>query len=221
MTWTMSLASVPVQEVPGFRNVIHPHIGWIVAVTRSEQTSNAHVGTAFGVRQTVFYDDPIVHAKRAWRDYLNSKYGTINALNAAWGASYTTFESDGGWPHGRGLLDESGHHPWIGTDAERLGRTPPSVRVDLDAFLEVFANRYFSVVTAAARAATPRHLVFSPAMLNGHKGLTRREIPPCGWPPLRCDRDQPQRRATRSPQHHTCRNRRTTDDVVDGFCRES
>jgi hypothetical protein len=32
------------------------------------------------------------------------------------------------------------------------------------------------VVASAARAATPRHLVFSPAMLNGHKGLTRREI---------------------------------------------
>jgi agarase len=50
------------------------------------------------------------------------------------------------------------------------------VRADLDAFLGLYADRYFGVVAGAARAAAPRHLVFSPAMLNGHKGLTRREI---------------------------------------------
>ena len=166
----------PGPEVPGYRGVIHPHIGWIVAVTRPTQTSNAFVGSAFGLKQTVEYADPTVHAKRAWRDYLERKYSTIQKLNAAWGASYTTFDSDGGWPQGRGVLDESGRNAWIGQDPERLSRTAPAVRADLDAFLELFADRYFKVVASAARAATPRHLVFSPAMLNGHKGLTRREI---------------------------------------------
>jgi hypothetical protein len=166
----------PGPEVPGLRGVIHPHIGWIVAVTRPEQRSNTAVGTAFGLRQTVQYDDPVVYAKRAWRDHLIAKYRTIEALNAAWGSTYTTFSSDGGWPTGRGLLDESGRSPWIGSDPERLSRTAPAVRDDLDAFLEVFADRYFTIVTSAARAAAPNHLVFSPAMLNGHKGLTRRRI---------------------------------------------
>ena len=166
----------PGPEVPGLKGVIHPHIGWIVAVTRPEQASNAYVGTAFGLKQTVAYQDPVVYAKRAWRDYLAGKYRIIEALNAAWGSTYTTFDSEGGWPAGRGLMDESGRNPWIGSDPERLSRTAPAVREDLDRFLEIFADRYFKVVTEAARAATPRHLVFSPAMLNGHKGLTRREI---------------------------------------------
>jgi O-antigen ligase len=39
----------------GYRGVIHPHIGWIVAVTRPTQTSNAFVGSAFGLKQTVEY----------------------------------------------------------------------------------------------------------------------------------------------------------------------
>ncbi len=166
----------PGPEVPGLRGVIHPHIGWIVAVTRPEQTTNPHVGTAFGLKQTVSYDDPVVYAKRAWRDYLQRKYGSVASLNTAWGSTYTTFDSDGGWPEGRGVLDESGRHAWIGNDPERLGNTSAAVRADLDAFLGLYADRYFATVVAAARAAAPRHLVFSPAMLNGHKGLTRREI---------------------------------------------
>jgi hypothetical protein len=166
----------PGPEMPGLRGVIHPHIGWIVAVTRPEQTTNPHVGTAFGLKQTVSYDDPVVYAKRAWRDYLQRKYGSVASLNTAWGSTYTTFDSDGGWPEGRGVLDESGRHAWIGNDPERLGNTSAAVRADLDAFLGLYADRYFATVVAAARAAAPRHLVFSPAMLNGHKGLTRREI---------------------------------------------
>ena len=47
---------------------------------------------------------------------------------------------------------------------------------DLDEFLERFADRYFAVVAAAIRAATPNHLVLSPSMLNAHRGLSRRQI---------------------------------------------
>lgn len=166
----------PGPEVPGLRGVIHPHIGWIVAVTPPAQTQNREVGKAFGSKRTMTYTDTTVYAKMAWRDGLKKKYGTIGALNEAWGSTYSTFDSDGGWPMGRGLLDESGRGKWIGRDSERLSGTAPRVVADLDEFLGVFADQYFKTVSSAARAATPRHLVFSPAMLNGHKGLSRRPI---------------------------------------------
>ena len=166
----------PGPEVPGVSGVVHPHIGWIVAVTRPTQSENPDVGSAFGSKQTVVYRDPTVHAKVAWRDFLKKKHGTIEALNRAWGATYTTFDSDGGWPLGKGVMDESGRSPWIGRDPERLTGVPAAVAADLDAFLEIFADRYFGVVSRAARASTPNHLVLCPAALNGHKGLTRRPI---------------------------------------------
>jgi hypothetical protein len=173
----------PGPEVPGIDGVIHPHLGWIVAVTRPTQTQNTSVGVAFGLTQTVTYSDPVVYTKQAWRNFLAAKYGSIEALNASWGSTYTTFDSDGGWPSGNGLMDENGRHAWLKdfNNANQYGGpvgggTFPNVKADLDAFLEFLADRYFSVVTGAVRASMPNHLVFGPAMLNGHKGLSRREI---------------------------------------------
>ena len=166
----------PGPEFPGHNHVIQPHIGWLVAVTRPTQQRNPQVGKPFGLTREVEYPDPVVYSKLAWRDFLRGKYGSLEKLNRAWGSDYTTWDSDGGWPTGRGLLDESGRHPWIGRDPERLSQTAPAVAADMDAFLERFADRYFSVVAAAIRAATPHHLVLSPSMLNGHRGLSRRPI---------------------------------------------
>jgi hypothetical protein len=166
----------PGPEVPGITGALHAHIGWIVAVTRPVQTENREVGKAFGRTRTIAYSDPTVYAKVAWRDHLKRRYDTIERLNAAWGSTYTTFDSDGGWPSGRGLLDEGGHNRWIGRDPKRLSETSRAAARDMDDFLEAFADRYFRIVTEAARAATPHHLVFSPAMLNGHKGLSRRQV---------------------------------------------
>ena len=166
----------PGPEMPGKGGVIHPHLGWVVAVTRPEQRQNSEVGIAFGNQRVVRYPDPAVYAKAAWRDYLKTKYKSISSLNDAWGSDYTTFDSDGGWPSGRGLMDESGRGPWIGSDSLRLSSARPSVVADLNAFLQIFANRYFQIVAEAVRAATPNHLVFSPAALDSHGGLSRPEI---------------------------------------------
>ena len=68
----------------GFNN---PHLGWIVATVAPTQTANA--------TKRVLYADTAVHTKLAWRDSLKAKYGTIGALNAAWGSTYTTFDSAG------------------------------------------------------------------------------------------------------------------------------
>src|SRR5207253_1616489 len=102
----------PGPELLGPDNVIHPHIGWVVAVTKPSQTENDKVGRAFGKPRTIHYQDSKVYAKFAWRDFLVNKYHSIQALNSAWGSRYTTFDSDGGWPNGKGLLDESGRNPW-------------------------------------------------------------------------------------------------------------
>jgi len=164
-------------EFPGVDNSISPHLGWVVAVTKPTQTETEGLGKAFRRKgTTVLYPDPIVYAKRAWQEFLEKRYGTIRALNAAWGASYTTFDSDGGWPTGRGVMDESGRNPWIGSDFKALSTANPKAAADLDTFLEIFADRYFKVVTDAIRAATPKQLVLSPISLNGHKGLTRRQV---------------------------------------------
>ena len=80
------------------------HIGWMTAITAPEQTYNA---AARGTRQ--LYAQRAVYAKAAaldpgscsiaapcsWRDYVKKKYGTVGAMNAAWGSSYTSFDSTG------------------------------------------------------------------------------------------------------------------------------
>ncbi|MGH9669308.1 MAG: hypothetical protein ACRD3A_04270 [Terriglobales bacterium] len=166
----------PGPEFPGPYRLIHPHIGWIVAVTRPIQQSNHEIGQPFGQNREAQYRDPAVYSKLAWRDFLRDKYGSLEKLNAAWGSHYSSWDSDGGWPEGHGLLDENGRHAWIGKDYERLSDTAPRVAADMDEFLERFADRYFAVVAAAIRAATPNHLVLSPSMLNAHRGLSRRQV---------------------------------------------
>ncbi len=167
----------PGPRMPGPDGVVHPNIAWIIAVTKPLQHRNTQVGAAFGDRHTEAYPDPTVYAKRAWARFLRREYHTIAALNAAWGSNYTTFGSDGAWPNGRGLLDESGRHRWMGREVNgRLSGASPRLHADLNRFLGVYADRYFRIVSQAIRAATPHQLVFSPAELDSHGGLTRRPI---------------------------------------------
>lgn len=156
----------PGPEVPAPR--LHPHIGWLVLATNFEQKANPGLG--------VTYADPKVYSKYALRDFLKTKYGTLEALNAAWGSNYTSLDSDGGWPAGRGLLDENGRHSWVGRDYGKLADAAPAVRADLDEFLYQYARKYFSTVAGCVRQYAPKKLVFGPATLNGWGGLTRKEI---------------------------------------------
>jgi hypothetical protein len=164
----------PGPEMPTVDGKLHPHLGWVAAVTKPTQTENDAVAANYGTRLKVQYRDPVVYTKAAWRDYVKQKYVEISALNRAWGSHYTTFDSDGGWPEGHGLMDESGRNAWIGADGERLSTAPPAVKEDLDAFLGILAERYYQVTSGAARAATPHHLVITST--NNHGGLIRRPI---------------------------------------------
>jgi hypothetical protein len=62
------------------------------------QTANATLGFV--------YYDTVVHSKKALHDMLEAEYGTIAALDSAWGANYSTFDSSGtqiaGEPAGTG-----------------------------------------------------------------------------------------------------------------------
>jgi hypothetical protein len=158
--WLIGTTVDDADNLRGFKRRASEHPVWLIAVTNPQQSQR-------GGRWPGTYADVTVYSKLAWRDFLRTKYGIVARLNAAWGASYTTFESDGGWPMGRGLLDESGRGKWLRTtDFETLADVPKPVVDDLEAFLPIFADRYFSVVTSAVRAATPNHLVFGPAALK-------------------------------------------------------
>ncbi|PYQ25420.1 MAG: hypothetical protein DMF81_02245 [Acidobacteria bacterium] len=97
----------PGPDVPAPR--LHPHLGWIALVTSFEQSSS---------RWVTSYSDRAVYTKYALRDFLAARYGTISALNAAWGSTYTTFDSAGG-----GASTRPGATP--GSAAGRTSSPPP------------------------------------------------------------------------------------------------
>src|SRR4051812_32193338 len=96
-----------IEQTDYMRGVIksHPHLGWACAATNFQQAEG--VSEAFLGKRTQ-YEDPKMYCKYALRDYLKEKYETLEKLNAAWGTGYTTWESDGGWGYGTGMLDEDG-----------------------------------------------------------------------------------------------------------------
>jgi hypothetical protein len=143
----------------------HQHLGWIAMATAPMQQANPRVWVS--ATQGVTYRDRTVHTKYAVRDFLRRRYGTLAALNAAWGSRYTTWDSDGAaWGRGQGVLDESGRGTWLGRDFYSLTDAAPAVRRDLDDLVELIAEKYFSTVAGAIRAQQPRHLVFGPAALS-------------------------------------------------------
>ncbi len=136
---------------------IHPHLGWVAAVTNPLQGGAT------------------IYTKSAFKDWLTTKYGTIGAMNTAWGSTYTTFGTQGaGWGSGTGFLDEDGRNAWVGTDdGNYLTTTSAGCKTDLNLFLSAITDTYFSVSTGAIRAKLPNHLVFSPATMQAG---TRTEI---------------------------------------------
>jgi hypothetical protein len=71
--------------VPTGRN--NYNLGMQVAAMSPVQAANSRLGWA--------YPDTVIHTKQALRDYLATKYGTVTALNTAWGSNYTSFDSTG------------------------------------------------------------------------------------------------------------------------------
>lgn len=142
----------------------HAHLGYLALVTAPTQPKNPDSGAR--------YADPMVYTKARLCDFLRQTYGTVEALNAAWGASYTTFGSDGGWPNGKGLLDENGRasHPWLGSGDPALPRSAaanPNMVRDLDEFLYRLARQFLTTEREALRTIAPQTLFFGPTTIGG------------------------------------------------------
>jgi hypothetical protein len=142
----------------------HPHLGYVALVTAPTQEKAKDSGAK--------YADTQVHTKARLCDFLREKYGSVEALNSSWGASYTTFGSDGGWGNGTGLLDENGRgsHRWLGSGDPALaasGDANSNMIRDLDEFLYRIARQYFSTEREALRAVAPQALFFGPTTIGG------------------------------------------------------
>ena len=142
----------------------HAHLGYLALITSPTQEKHKESGAAYSDRQ--------VYTKLRLRDFLRQKYGTIESLNSAWGSSYSTFDSDGGWPSGNGLLDENGRtaHKWLGSGELELragsGANANMVR-DLDEFLYLIARQFLETERDALRAVAPSTLFFGPSTIGG------------------------------------------------------
>jgi Putative Ig domain len=151
----------------------HVHLGYLALITAPARGSNEEL--------KVKYSDPQVYTKSRLRDFLREKYGSIEALDAAWGAGYSTLDSDGGWPNGKGLLDENGRasHKWLGSGDPALprssGANPTMVR-DLDEFLYLIARQLFSTEHEAFRKVAPHSLFFGPTTIGGWWAPAREPI---------------------------------------------
>lgn len=150
---------------------IHVHDGWMaIAASPTKTYSSTYNWT---------YKDPTVYSKKELIAELQSKYGTITGLNAAWASNYTTFGSAGGWPKsttgGTGLLDEDGSSAWLGDRDGTLRNATAGVTSDLDAFLLKYWEKYFQLMKAARDQWAPTELLISPS-LNGNVDLSRRQV---------------------------------------------
>lgn len=116
--------------------------------------------------QGIVYSDPKVYTKAALADFLKGKYQTIDALNHAWGSSYTTFASDGGWGKGKGLLDEDGNlgMAWLGKPIRQdysntWEGANETAKKDLLEFQTRIVERFYSTLVKGLKSHSPNHLV--------------------------------------------------------------
>ncbi len=105
------------------------------------------------------------YTKLALRDTLRSKYGAIHRLNIAWGTSYTTWESDGGYGSGRGFLDQ-GKTGAPGPNRRAFNTRAQSLQDDIAAFEHEIFERYARLITSTIRKYDRHHLIVTPNGLS-------------------------------------------------------
>ncbi len=159
-------SSADFQTVPPGHN--GTHMGYMVLITSPTQTYNSMFN--------VSYTDTTVYAKQALKNFLQSRYGTIAGLNAAWGSSYTTFDSNGGWGIGTGLLDEDGRNTWVPGDYDKLTGATAAMKQDLDDFLQLYAEKFFQVQSSALKSRYPWMMYFGPNVMGAWGTPSRKQI---------------------------------------------
>ncbi len=102
------------------------------------------------------------YSKLKLRDMMRQKYQDIQRLNAAWQTTYTTWHSDGGYPHGKGFLDQ-GKRGIPGGRYNILSReATPAMQNDLHTFTIQLLKRYAKTVTSTIRKYDKNHLIATP-----------------------------------------------------------
>lgn len=143
----------------------HPHLGFIAAATAPAMADDPQ---ALGGAKK--YDDATIYTKRALKDFLIAKYGgNLQRLNAAWGTHYTSWDSQGGWGRGTGLLDEDGRNlgDWRSADPQKPRF--PALRRDLDEFAAEIIRTWYRTVFEAYRKYKPNHLIATANMDVPHR----------------------------------------------------
>ena len=120
---------------------------------------------------------PILYSKAAWtcnavandsqnfppgQSFLEKKYGTIAALNQAWGTGnfYTSFCDAGGFGTGTGVLDEDGRHAaWFGNDFYNQTGMNPNLKADLDQYLYNMAYQVYYPQVSVVRGYDTNHVL--------------------------------------------------------------
>lgn len=161
-------------------NVIKPNPAWAVLISTDPMRNSAYPNS-YPLQK---YSDLNNYSKLALRDFLKARYkGRIEELNAAWHSSYTSWDHDGGYGVGKGLLDEGGQHSWVASklpaprgDWNTLDAMTPAAKKDLDDYLEAFTEKISSVAVKAIRAKDTHHLIFSPDTVNQWGYVSREPV---------------------------------------------
>jgi hypothetical protein len=161
-------ASADFRTIPPGGGDNNAHLGWIVLVTAPTQARNYVWNTT--------YTDTTVYAKQALKNFLQERYKTINALNAAWGSRYTKFDSAGGWGAGTALLDEDGRNAWVPRDWDNLRDATDALKRDLDDFLYLYAAQWFKTQRDAVKRNYPNKLYLGPNVIGSWGTPPRKQI---------------------------------------------
>jgi hypothetical protein len=160
-------------DLYGLNHTYHEDFGYVIAASNPSMAASYNNGYT--------YTDKTLYAKMALKTYLSNEYGTIAALNAAWGTSYTTFDTsdpngDAGiksgiyasYGTGTGLLDENGARllpasPNCNNLASSDSWSLKAVtETDLHNFVAYFAQTYGQKLIAAWNTINPRPPAFIP-----------------------------------------------------------
>jgi hypothetical protein len=140
-------------------SVSHNHLGVQVLMANPYMPADAGHGMT--------YTDPTFYSKVELSSFLEKKYVTIAALNAAWGTKYTVWGTSSGviasgtnaYKTGTGFMDEDGSHVLkncatsYNTVADAVNNS--KILADLDAYTVLWTQTYGEAIHAAVTAVLP------------------------------------------------------------------
>jgi hypothetical protein len=110
----------------------HPHIGWMALASPLNFYANwQDTGNVYDVQNWIF-TNPKVYAKNNLVSYLETEYTSIGALNAAWGSSYTAFNTAATRYTGESVGSTNGVVTSLSHTLAHSGVSPESLLIKVD-----------------------------------------------------------------------------------------